>query len=213
MTGKTNPDDEACGGATHSGQSAAPDRTQAPGGEAGADADERLRKENADLKDRLLRALAEVENTRRRAERDLSDARRYAITQFASDMLPAADNLERAIASIPAQAREGDKAVRTLIQGVELTERELLRSLEKHGVEKLDPMGARFDPNFHEAMFETPDASVPSGTVTTVVQPGYAIGSRALRPAKVGVSRGGPRIGVAPPLDEPGHPPKNGAGR
>lgn len=158
----------------------------------------RLETDNAALKDRLLRALAETENVRRRAERDLNDARQYAIAKFAGDMLAVADNIERAIANVPAQAREGDEAVRTLIEGVELTEKELLRALERHGVRKLDPLGERFDPNFHEAMFEVPDPSVPSGTVSKVVDAGYSIGARSLRPARVGVSSGGPRQPAEP---------------
>jgi molecular chaperone GrpE len=167
--------------------------------------------ENAQLKDRLLRALAEVENTRRRAERDLDDMRQYAVTKFAGDMLNVADNLERAIASVPASARGWDGPLKTLTEGVELTEKELARSLEKHGVTKLDPMGKRFDPHFHEALFELPDPSVPHGTVTKVLQPGYAIGSRPLRPAKVGVTRGGSQARPTPtPGNEPGRPPGTG---
>ncbi|MGJ4859677.1 nucleotide exchange factor GrpE [Labrys sp. La1] len=153
----------------------------------------RLEADNAALKDRLLRALAETENVRRRAERELNDARQYAVAKFAGDMLGVADNIERAIANVPAQVREGDEAVRTLIEGVELTEKELLRSLERHGVRKLDPLGERFDPNFHEALFEVLDPSVPSGTVSKVIGAGYSIGTRSLRPARVGVSSGGPR--------------------
>ena len=150
----------------------------------------KLESENAELKDRLLRALAETENVRRRAERDLNDMRQYAVAKFAGDMLGVADNMERAIASIPAQVRESDGPVRALIEGVELTEKELLQALEKHGVKKLSPVGERFDPNFHEALFAVPDPSVPSGTVSKVLEAGYSIGSRALRPAKVGVTRG-----------------------
>ncbi|WLA51929.1 nucleotide exchange factor GrpE [Bradyrhizobium elkanii] len=146
--------------------------------------------ENAELKDRLLRALAEVENTRRRAERDLDNMRQYAITKFAGDILHVADNLERAIASIPDSVWEREGALKTLVEGVGLTEKELLRVLEKHGITKLDPVGERFDPNFHEALFEVPDPSVPRGTVMKVLQPGYAIGARALRPAKVGIASG-----------------------
>jgi molecular chaperone GrpE len=150
-----------------------------------------LKTENAELKDRLLRALAEVENVRRRTARELKDARQYAVANFAGDMLNVADNMERAIASVPADARESDAAVKTLIGGVELTEKEMLRLLEKHGVRKLDPKGQRFDPHFHQAMFEVADPSVPHGTVTQVMQAGYSIGSRVLRPAKVAVASGG----------------------
>ena len=171
----------------------------------------RLETENADLKDRLLRALADAENTRRRAERDLNDARQYAVTKFAGDMVNVADNLERAMANLPDELRQGTAAVRTFVEGVELTEKELLRALEKHGVKKLEPAGSRFDPNFHEAMFQVQDPSVPSGTVTTVLQPGYSIGTRSLRPAKVGVASGGPRQSGAPlPEGHPGGYPKQG---
>ncbi len=151
-----------------------------------------LEAEIKSVQDRLLRALAETENVRRRAERDVGDAKQYAVTQFARDMTRVADNLERAITSIPEELRHVEGPVKTLIEGVELTGKELLRSLEKHGVTKLDPKGEAFDPNFHEAMFEAEDPDVPHGTVTMVAEPGYAIGSRPLRPAKVAVSRGGP---------------------
>lgn len=151
-----------------------------------------LQSENAALKDRLLRALAEAENVRRRSERDLADMRQYAVAKFAADLLPVADNLERAIASVPAESRKSDGIVRALLEGVELTEKELLRVLERHGVKKLLPIGERFDPNFHEALFEVPDPSVPDGSVSRIVEPGYSIGARPLRPAKVGVARGGP---------------------
>ncbi len=157
----------------------------------------KLQAENADLKDRLLRTLAEVENVRRRGEREVNDTRQYAVAKFAGDMLDVADNMARALANIPAEAREGDPAVKTLVEGVELTEKAMLRALEKHGVKKLDPKGERFDPNFHQAMFEVPDPSVPNGTVAQVVQIGYSIGSRVLRPAMVGVARGGPKVAPA----------------
>lgn len=152
------------------------------------DAIARLVAENVDLKDRLLRALADTENLRRRTERELNDMRQYAVTKFASDMVNVADNLERAMSSLPAELRDNSGPFKTFVEGVELTEKELLRSLEAHGVKKLDPTGSRFDPHFHEAMFQVQNPSVPSGTVTTVVQPGYSIGSRSLRPAKVGVA-------------------------
>lgn len=151
----------------------------------------RLQAENAELKDRLLRALAEVENVRRRAERDLGDMRQYAVTKFAGDILSVADNLERAVTSIPVEVRKSAGAVKTLVDGIELIEKEMLNVLEKHGVRKLNPVGERFDPNFHEALFEVPDPTLPSGTVSQVVEPGYSLGSRPLRPAKVGIARGG----------------------
>lgn len=156
--------------------------------DGGTEALARLEAENADLKDRLLRALAEIENVRRRAERDLNDMRQYAVAKFAGDMLSVADNMERAIASIPEEARKSEVAIRTLIAGVELTEKAMLQALKKHGVKKLMPVGERFDPNFHEALFEVPDPTLPPGTVSKVVEPGYSIGTRPLRPAKVGIA-------------------------
>ncbi len=153
-----------------------------------------LERENADLKDRVLRALAEMENLRRRSERELQDGRAYAITKFAGDIIGTADNLRRALDSAPGGG-ESDAALapfRPLIDGVELTERELLKALERHGIRKHDPRGEKFDPHRDQAMFEVPDESVFAGTVVEVVQPGYIIGERVLRPAMVGVSRGGP---------------------
>lgn len=182
---KLTPEDAAREAVTES-----PDTASASPGTAedAHDAIARLVAENVDLKDRLLRALADAENVRRRAERELNDMRQYAVTKFAGDMVNVADNLERAMSSLPADQRRNAGPFKTFVEGVELTEKELLRSLEVHGVKKLDPTGGRFDPHFHEAMFQVQDPSVPSGTVTTVVQPGYAIGSRSLRPAKVGVA-------------------------
>lgn len=163
-----------------------------------------LEKETADLKDQLLRTLAEMENLRRRTEREIADARVYAVTNFAKDMVNVGDNLARAVGAVDAEARAGaGEALTALLDGVEMTERELVKTLEKHGVRKLDPMGEKFDPNFHQAMFEVPDTTVPSGTVVQVVQAGFKIGDRVLRPALVGVGRGGPKPGSAevPPQD------------
>lgn len=153
-----------------------------------------LEAENADVKDRLLRLAADMENLRRRTEREVKDARTYAVTSFAREMLSVADNLRRAIDAVPDEAREsGDSGMTSLIEGVEMTERGLLASLEKNGVKKLEPEGQKFDPNFHQAMFEVPNPNVPANTVVQVVQAGYAIGDRVLRPAMVGVAKGGPK--------------------
>jgi molecular chaperone GrpE len=153
-----------------------------------------LAKEAAELKDRLLRTLAEMENLRRRTEREVADARVYGVTNFARDIVGVADGMERAMKALDDGLREkADDGVKALLDGVELTERELLKVLEKHGVTKLEPKGQKFDPNMHQAMFEMPDASVPAGMVVQVVQPGYKIGERVLRPAMVGVSKGGPK--------------------
>jgi molecular chaperone GrpE len=153
----------------------------------------KLEQEKAELKDKLLRTLAEMENLRRRTEKEVADTRSYAVTAFARDMLSVADNLRRAIEAVPAEARKsGDGAISGLIDGVELTEREMTKTLERHGVRKVDPAGQKFDPNKHEAIFEAPHESIAKGQVHTVVQPGYAIGERVLRPARVGVSSGAP---------------------
>src|SRR5262245_64976970 len=140
----------------------------------------------------MLRTLAEMENLLQRTRRDVSDAKTYCITGFARDVLDIADNLQRALDAVPAEARAAaDPGLKGLIEGVELTERSLLNALEKNGVKKFDPMGEKFDPNFQQAMYEVPDPSVPSGIVVQVVQAGYTIGERVLRPALVGVSKGG----------------------
>lgn len=146
--------------------------------------------EIAQLKDQLLRALAETENTRRRAERDREDAGKYAVTNFARDMLTVADNLRRAIDAVPADAKTGNTALATLMEGVELTDRQLQSMLEKHGIARINPMDQAFDPNLHQAMFEVPGTGKPSGTVVQVLQVGYVIHGRLLRPALVGVAKG-----------------------
>ncbi|MHA6644833.1 nucleotide exchange factor GrpE [Mesorhizobium sp. A623] len=165
----------------------------------------RLLKENEELKDRALRTAAEMENLRRRTARDVVDARAYAVANFARDMLQVADNLQRAMDAIPVEAKtSGDAGFTALIDGVEITARGMLATLERHGVKKLAPEGERFDPNFHQAMFEVPNPDIASGTVVQVVQPGYSIGERVLRPAMVGVSKGGPKYGANEAPAEPG---------
>jgi molecular chaperone GrpE len=164
---------------------------------------EALTKEAADARDKMLRTLAEMENLRKRTAREVSDARTYGITGFARDVLDIADNLQRALDAVPAETRDNaDPGLKALIEGVELTERSLLNTLEKNGVKKFDPAGQKFDPNFQQAMYEVPDASVPSGTVLQVVQTGYMIGERILRPALVGVSKGGAKAAPAAANDE-----------
>lgn len=184
------------------GHPSAPDAAnedQAPSEAAsGTAADARIAEveaENAGLKDRLIRALADVENLRKRSEREVRDAGQYAIAKFAGDMLSVADNLRRALEATP---DDGDPAaLKTLADGVGMTERELLNALEKNGVRKIEPKGEKFDPNLHQAMFEVPNPDLPSGFVAEVVQAGFTIGERVLRPALVGVSKGGPK--AAPP--------------
>jgi len=179
-------------------QTAAPD-TGAPEGEK-TEADilaviDALNAENASLKDQVLRAMADMQNLRRRTEKEIADARLYTVTNFARDMLNVADNTRRGLESVPPDAHaSADGAFKALIEGVELTERDLLNTLERHGIKKLDPEGERFDPNRHEALFEIENAEVPSGTVLQVVQSGFVIGDRVLRPARVGVSKGGPKL-------------------
>jgi molecular chaperone GrpE len=154
-----------------------------------------LEAEKSELKDKLLRSLADMENLRRRTEKDLADVRTYGVTRFARDMLEVVDNLHRAVQSFPEDLKaSADGPLKTLIEGVELTERDLLKKMEGHGVKKLNPEGQKFDPNLHQAIFEVPDETKPNGTVTQVVQSGYVIGERVLRPAMVGVSRGGPKV-------------------
>jgi molecular chaperone GrpE len=159
---------------------------------------EALSKESAEYKDRLLRTLAEMENMRRRTDREIADSRVYGVTNFARDILAVADNMGRGVSALTAELRaKADDGLKALLDGVELTERELLKVLEKHGVKKFEPLGEKFDPNLHQAMYELPDPSLPAGTVAQVVQPGYLLGERVLRPALVAVAKGGPRM--APP--------------
>lgn len=158
-----------------------------------------LTAERDELKDRMLRTLAEMENLRRRTEREIADARAYAVTNFARDVLNVADNIHRALDSVPADAKAAaDGAFKGLIDGIELTERDLAKTLERHGVKPVEPEGQKFDPNRHQAMFEVPNPDVPAGTVVQVVQTGYVIGERVLRPALVGVAKGGPKAAANP---------------
>jgi molecular chaperone GrpE len=170
----------------------------------------------AEYKDKLLRVLAEMENLRRRTTREIADTRVYGISAFARDILAVADNMERALAALDAELREkADAGIKALLDGVELTERELLKVLDKHGVKKFEPLGEKFDPNLHQAMFELPDPSRPAGTVAQVVQPGYMIGERILRPALVAVTKGGPKAAVETPANdnagEPSQDPQHSA--
>jgi molecular chaperone GrpE len=159
-----------------------------------------LEREYAEMKDRLLRTLAEMENLRKRTEREIADSRLYSVTSFARDLLVVADNMRRALEAVTPELRNtAESGVKALIDGIELTERELLKGLEKNGVRQFTPQSEKFDPNLHQAMFEIPDATVPAGSVAQVVQPGYMIGDRVLRPALVGVSKGGPKAAPGAP--------------
>jgi len=149
-----------------------------------------LEAELADAQDRLLRALAETENVRRRAQRERADAEKYGFAKFAGDLLSVADNLRRALDSLP-EAEARDDRTKSLLAGVEATERELLAAFERHGLKRVDPRGERFDHNFHQAVFEVENTGRPAGTVVEVLQPGYVVHDRLLRPAMVGVAKGG----------------------
>jgi len=156
---------------------------------------DKLRTENEELKDKALRAHAEMENLRRRTSKEVQDTRSYAVANFARDMLGVGDNLQRAIQAVPPEKRtDGSDDFKALIEGVEMTEREMLRGLESNGVKKFNPEGEKFDPNFHQAMFEIPNPELPNNSVAQVVQEGYVIGDRVLRPAMVGVAKGGPKF-------------------
>ena len=159
-----------------------------------------LDRELAETKDRLLRTLADMDNMRKRTEREVADARVYGISNFARDILGVADNMHRAMAALDDELRaKADEPTKVLLEGVELTERELMNVLEKHGVKRIEPLGQKFDPNRHQAMYEIEDVSVPAGTVIQVMQAGYLIGDRMLRPALVAVAKGG---GKAPPAND-----------
>lgn len=155
--------------------------------------------EIAELKDQRLRALAETENVRKRAVRDREDAAKYAMASFARDILSVADSLERALGAIDPEARAADPALEALVVGVEMTGKQLLTVFERNGITSIAAEGQRFDPHVHDAMFEIPDESVPAGTVLQVMERGYMIHDRPLRPARVGVARGGPKAADAAP--------------
>ena len=174
--------------------------------------EEELRAEIATLKDQLLRSLAEVENVRRRVEREKQDTTKYAVANFAKAVLPVADNLERALASASEEARAANESLKNLCIGLDMTQNELRTALERNGIKLIDAVGKRLDPNLHQAMFEIEDASVPASTVLQVIQPGYTIHDRLLRPAMVGVSKGGPKDmvpGAPAPANE--NPANSGA--
>jgi molecular chaperone GrpE len=153
----------------------------------------------AELKDQLLRALAETENVRRRAKKDVADAGRYGIANFARDMLSVSDNMTRALDSTPDGASEESDIVQALVEGVEMTAREMASALERHGIKQVNPLGEKFDYNLHQAMFEAPATGQPDGTIVEVVQVGFMIGDRLLRPAMVGVAKA-----ARPPAEKDG---------
>jgi molecular chaperone GrpE len=196
-------------------ESAAPDTVPAAGetaDEAGAPAaGDELAAELEVTKERLLRALAETENLRRRAAREVEEAHKYAITGFARELLEVADNLSRALDSIPPRAREEIDFVRNLADGVAITEKSLLASFERHQIAKVEPeLGSRFDHNRHQAMLEIETAEHAPGTVAQVMQPGYVIADRLLRPALVGVARAPRADADAANADRAGPEPRPG---
>jgi molecular chaperone GrpE len=158
-----------------------------------------LQAEVGDLKDKWLRAHAEMENLRKRAEREREEAAKYAITKLARDIVSVGDNFQRAIDAVPAAAAETDPALKSFLDGVTMTERELLNALDRHGIKRLQPMNEPFNPHLHEAVRQVPRSDVPEGTIVEVYQAGYTIAERVLRPAMVGVAQGGPKPNGSPP--------------
>ena len=167
---------------------------------------EQLEIEIADLKDRYLRQAADMENLRKRSERERSDIKKYAVSEFARDILPLSDNFQRAIEAVPAEAAEQDEALKSFLDGVKMNERELQRVLERHGVTQLSPAGEKFDPNKHQAVQQIEDSELPNNTVVDVFQVGYVIAERVLRPAVVSVAKGGAKSASThkePPMSLP----------
>ncbi|MBW9112306.1 nucleotide exchange factor GrpE [Rhizobium cauense] len=195
MTDETTKNGPDAAAAEAAADAAANVENETAANEAVPDPLDLLKAENSELRDRYLRLAADMDNLRRRTEREVKDAKSYSVAGFARDMLAVSDNLRRAIDAIPEEAKaSADAGLTTLIEGVEMTERSMLSALERHGVRKLEPVGQKFDPNFHQAMFEVPNPDVPNNTVVQVVQAGYTIGERVLRPAMVGVAKGGPKL-------------------
>ena len=153
---------------------------------------EALETELAKQKEQVLRQLAETENARRRAQREREDTIRYGASALAKDLLNVADNLQRALQSVPSEARESDDVIKNLVIGIEMTEKELLSAMQKQGVEKIEPLGEKFSYDKHQAMFEVPNTGKPAGTIVELMQPGYIMHERLLRPAMVGVAKGDP---------------------
>lgn len=224
---KATPDQQAAAEAgSHPSGPEAEGHPHGNGGEAGESAPKHhddiiadLRREVSDLKDRVLRAHAEVENVRKRAEREKDETAKYAVTKFARDVLNVGDNFQRALTAVPAGAAETDAALKALVEGVTMTEREFLNVLERHGVKRIEAQDQPFNPHLHQAVMEMPRPDVPAGTIVQVFQAGFTIGERTLRPAMVVVSSGGPKAqkpaegapqnnnGAEPPAAEGGEAP------
>ncbi|MCB9991000.1 MAG: nucleotide exchange factor GrpE [Rhodospirillales bacterium] len=156
-----------------------------------------LQAELSEARDQMLRAMAEAENTRKRLLRDREDVRKYAVSDFAKDLLDFADNFRRALDSLPEDIHQVDERIAGVISGIEAMEKELLKNFEKHGITKMEPLDQLFDPNFHEVMFEAPGTGKPAGTIIQLIEPGYMLHDRLLKPARVGVAKdegqGGPQ--------------------
>jgi molecular chaperone GrpE len=168
-----------------------------------------LQAEATDFKDKWLRAHAEIENLRKRTEREKEETAKYAITRLARDIVTVGDNFQRAISAVPSDAAESDPALKSFLEGVTLTERELLNALERHGIRRQEAMNEPFNPHLHQAVMEIPRSDVPEGTIVQVFQPGFMIEDRVLRPAMVAVAKGGPKLPVAPGNGSGQVPPAN----
>lgn len=159
----------------------------APGDDSAAQI-EALEAQLAEAKDHMLRAVAEAENTRKRLLREREDVRKYAVSDFAKDLLDFSDNFHRALASIPEETKN-DELIRNVLAGIEAMEKELLKTMERHGIQKIEPLDEAFNPNFHEAMFEAPGTGKAAGTIVEIIEPGYILHDRLLRPARVGIAK------------------------
>jgi molecular chaperone GrpE len=186
-----NPDKSATSGGPEQVDSAAGQAEAGPANQAQSQQLAELKAENADLRDRLLRVMAEMENFRRRSEREKTDGMKYAISEFARDAVSIGDNLRRAIEAAQKEPLDQTPTLKTLLEGVEVTERDLFKILERHGITRFDPLGEKFDPHMHEAMVKVDVPGVPADVVVQVLQAGYKIGDRVLRPAAVIVAKGG----------------------
>lgn len=161
-----------------------------------------LEKKVAEIKDQALRALAEADNTRKRAERAKEDTAKFAVSSFARDLMSVADNLRRALGAMPPEARERNPELVNIHTGVAAIERDLHRIFDNNGIRRIDPLNEKFDANLHEVMFEVPSTGQPAGTVVQVIDPGYTIHERLLRPARVGVAKGDDGPATPPPGEE-----------
>ncbi|MGA9764965.1 MAG: nucleotide exchange factor GrpE [Rhodomicrobium sp.] len=209
------PGEHASQGGPEQADSSAEQAEAARSAQAGLQQVAELKAENADLRDRLLRTMAEMENLRRRTEREKADTSKYAISEFARDAVSIGDNLRRAIEAAQKEPLDESPALRTLLEGVEVTERDLFKVFERHGITRFDPLGEKFDPHFHEAMVKVDVPGVPADMVVQVLQAGYKIADRVLRPAAVIVAKGGTpaRAPERPEAESPQEPPSENEAR